>query len=335
MKKARNISRMVTYWEYPAPAGRNWADRLMELLGTTPEVGIEPGLRQEIAAELKDYSLRLDPLVEKLRLVKSPAEIEMIRQAAKYADLGVAELLAASYRGATVAEGFARTSVVTRRIIREVDHWDPLTTKVLMATWAAPRSGQPHSVPDLNDPLLEGPHVALVLTRVNGYAAESERTYFTVPPRREMKHAFAAMEAARARAFEMIRPGVPCAAIDATVTEFLNQEGNSGEGRRLHRTGHGLGLGNHEGPWVAEGSDDILAENMVISVEPGIYLDGQGGYRHSDTVRITRDGFEPLTRFDSDLGSLVIRSSRFLARMKGLLVRWALRLDRPSMRATR
>ena len=110
----------------------------------------------------------------------------MIRRAARYADRGVEELLAASYRGATVAEGFARTGALTRAIIREVDDWEPLTTRVLMATWAAPRSAQPHSVPDLNDRLRDGPHVALAVLRVNGYAAESERTYFTATPIPEM-----------------------------------------------------------------------------------------------------------------------------------------------------
>ena len=94
----------------------------------------------------------------------------------------VERLLAASYHSATVAEGFAATGAVNRAIIREVDDWDPLTSRVLMATWAAPRSARPHSIPALIDRLATGPHVALSFLRVNGYAAESERTYFTAPP---------------------------------------------------------------------------------------------------------------------------------------------------------
>ena len=70
----------------------------------------------------------------------------------------------------------------------------------------------------------------------------------------------------------MIRPGVACGELDAAVNEFLRAEGYHGEECRLHRTGHGIGLGNHEAPWIAEGSDDVLAEGMVISIEPGIYL---------------------------------------------------------------
>jgi Xaa-Pro dipeptidase len=231
----------------------------------------------------------------------------MIRRTARYADQGVEELLAASYHGATVAEGFARAGALNRAIMSEVDDWEILTTKVLMATWAAPRSAQPHSIPDLNDRLREGAHVALSFLRVNGYAAESERTYFTATPSVAARRAFRAMEEARGIAFRMIRPGVACGELDSAVNEFLRVEGYAGEECRLHRTGHGIGLGNHEGPWVAEGSTDVLAENMVISVEPGIYLKGEGGFRHSDTVLVTRDGCECLTRYPSDLGSLTIQ----------------------------
>jgi Xaa-Pro dipeptidase len=189
----------------------------------------------------------------------------------------------------------------------EVDDWEILTTKVLMATWAAPRSAQPHSIPDLNDRLREGPHVALSFLRVNGYAAESERTFFTATPSLEAKRAFRAMEEARGIAFRTIRPGVACGELDSAVNKFLRAEGYVGEECRLHRMGHGIGLGNHEAPWVAEGSTDVLTENMVISVEPGIYIKGEGGYRHSDTVLVTRDGCECLTRCPSDIGSLTIR----------------------------
>ncbi len=111
----------------------------------------------------------------------------------------------------------------------------------------------PHSVPDLNDRLGEGPHVAMVLTRVNGYAAECERSYFTAAPSTEARKTFAAMMEARRIAFGIIRPGLPCSDLDSVVNDYLRKEGYNGEDQRLHRTGHGFGLGNHEAPWIAEG----------------------------------------------------------------------------------
>jgi Xaa-Pro dipeptidase len=179
----------------------------------------------------------------------------------------------------------------------------------------------PHSIPALDHRLKDGPHVALVLTRVNGYAAESERTFFTSKPSKDAVAAYSAMMEARNRAFAMIKPHVPCGDIDAAVNEFLAREGYGDDDKRLHRLGHGIGLGNHEGPWLAEGSDDRLEQNMVISIEPGIYLKGLGGLRHSDTVLVTSDGYERLTRAPTDLGALVISRWKPLTVLKGKLVR--------------
>jgi Xaa-Pro dipeptidase len=328
MEKAREHIdvKVQTYWEYPSLDGRRWIDGLRGLVGKAGRVGIEPSIRRDVADELRDHTLVVAPLVEGLRLVKSRDEIAMIRRAAHYADRGVEELLAASYYGATVAEGFARTGSLSRAIVSEVEDWEILTSTVLIGAWANPRSEQPHGVPALNDRLRDGAHVAVSFLRVNGYAAESERTFFTAAPSPEARRAFRAMEEARGVAFRMIRPGVPCGELDAAVNEFLRTEGYSGEECRLHRTGHGIGLGNHEAPWVAEGSTHVLAENMVISVEPGIYLKGEGGFRHSDTVLVTRTGYECLTRYPSDLESLTIRSWRPVTRAKGPLIRRALRL---------
>ena len=242
--------------------------------------------------------------------------------------MAVKRLLAASYHGASVAEGFAETRSVMRPMIREVPDWDPLTSSVLMASWAAPRSAQPHSIPRLYDVMKDGPHVALALTRCNGYAAECERAYFTSPPDDRWIAGFKAMTEARRLAFGFVKPGMPCAELDARVNEFLSAEGYGGEEQRLHRTGHGFGLGNHEAPWIAEGSDQVLEENMVVSIEPGIYADGLGGIRHSDTVLVTRDGHEALTKSPTDIGSMTMRGMRPLARYKGWIVRRALRIER-------
>ncbi len=327
LSAAPNVGEVHAYWEYPSPPGQGYVEKLAALLdGLRLEngaLGVEPTLPQEIAVQLAGFQPRTLPLVEELRLVKSPAEVGLLRQAAYFADLAVQKVLAAAYHGVSELELFSQGRGVQLEIIRRVGY-DPLTTSVLVGAWPAPLSAQPHSVPSVADRLRHGPHVALSLLRVNGYAAECERTFFLAPPDREMQQAFAAMSEARRRAFALVRPGAPCAEIDAAANGFLRQEGY-GE-RLLHRTGHGFGLGGHEGPWVAEGSPDVLQENMLISVEPGIYLPGVGGVRHSDTVLVTASGYEVLTRNPTTLEALTVRGWKPLQRLQGALVRGAAKI---------
>jgi Xaa-Pro dipeptidase len=320
LRAAPNVGGLHAYWEYPSPPGEGWAERLLELLGGVKHLGIEATLPQEIAELLQSLRPRVLPLVEGLRLVKSPAEVQMLRQAAHYADLGVAKILASSYHGVSEIEIFSQGRSVQTDIIKETP-FDPLTTSVLTAAWPAPMSAMPHGVPSVADRLGEGPHIGLSFMRVNGYGAECERTYFLAPPNAQMREMFSTMCQARQRAFRLLGPGVRCAEIDQAANGFLRDEG-LGE-YLLHRTGHGFGLGNHEGPWIAEGSDDVLAANMLVSVEPGIYLPGVGGFRHSDTVLITEDGYECLTRYPVELDDLTIQGARRLTRLKGALVRRA------------
>ena len=315
---AASVERVQTYWDYPAPPGQGWAERLHDRLGQAGAIGVEPTLPAEIMAELAGFRPAVWPLVERLRLVKSPAEIERLRQAARYADLGVARALKVAYEGASVLELFGQGRSVQMRMLSEVGY-DPILSSVLVGAWPAPGSAMPHGVPSVGARLGVGPHIALTLMRVHGYCAECERTAFVVPPSAELQTAFAAMIEARSRAFALARPGVACAELDAAANGFLRDEGY-GE-FLLHRTGHGFGLSTHEGPWVAEGSDDVLAAGMLISVEPGIYLPGVGGVRHSDTVLITTEGYECLNRHPTDLDSLTVRGAKLRQRLVGALTR--------------
>jgi len=310
LKKARALRTegVHTYWEFPAPPGKCWRSVLLEHGQLEKGFIYESSCPVSIAELFAGLGGRHMELIEELRMVKSPAEIEMIRRASYFADMGVQELFAYSYYGSTVAEGFARTNKVTQSIIRNTPNWDALSTKVLMATFPAPISALPHSVPAADAELLEGPHVTLVLTRVNGYAAESERTYFTAPPSKQDREFFKLMVEARNFGLQMLRPGVACADIDGAVNRFLATQGIHTPEQRLHRIGHGFGLGNHEGPWLSEGSPHVLEAGMVVSIEPGIYVPGVGGYRHSDTILITENGYELLTQAPGIEEPLVLRN---------------------------
>ncbi|UVH60651.1 Xaa-Pro peptidase family protein [Variovorax paradoxus] len=309
------------YREFPAPHGEGWAERLLDgalLSGPFEFDDIAPFGVGEV---LRKAGGQGSDLLSDIRMVKSEWEIEQIERAARYADWGVQQVMRAAWHGGSVAETYAPTQSLMRKIIREVPDWDALATKVIAAAWPAPLSAEPHSIPRLGDRLRAGPHVAMVLTRVNGYAAESERTFFTTCPTGQERKMFATMTRAREIAFEMIRPGVGCAEIDASVNAFLDGEGFGDFGTRLHRCGHGFGLGNHEPPWIAVGSPHILAKNMLISIEPGIYASGVGGYRHSDTVLVTDNGYRCLTQVPTAIDALVIGDKTFRHHFASYLTR--------------
>ena len=115
---------------------------------------------------------------------------------------------------------------------------------------------------------------------------------------------FEAMFEARARAYQLARPGANMSEVDTAVRKVIIDRGFGD--RILHRTGHGFGITGHEAPYLAEGYDRDMEAGMLISIEPGIYIPGQGGFRHSDTVLITEDGCLSLTRAAAGLDDLTL-----------------------------
>lgn len=320
MEKA-GIGTVVAYGEFPAPEGEMWTDVLDSCLNGIGRLGVEPEISAERLAGISRVDTVVSSVLEEMRKIKTPEEVGMIKNTASWADQGMGEILKASYSGATVAEIFSRSKSLQARVIRETDY-DPMASSFLTASWPAPFSSQPHGIPEINDRMGKGPLVAISYLRVNGYAAEVERTYFHHKPSPTEKDIFQAMMAARALALSMICPGAACHDIDRAVCEFLTGQGY-GE-YLLHRTGHGIGLGNHEGPWVARGCRDVLAENMVISIEPGIYIPDIGGFRHSDTCLVTDRGHTRLTRHPDSLDALTLTGKKPLRRVLGRLMRWHL-----------
>ena len=238
---------------------------------------------------------RVSDLAEQLRLVKSPAEIACIRRAAHHSDAQVAAMRGAIAIGHPLADVYGAIGNVTAAAAAELGpRFNMFTTACMTLPWAAPFNAEPHRIPAMSDRFeADGPHNMTAMARFDGYAAESERVLFLTRPSAQVAAAHRAVCAARELAWSMLRPGRPAAEIDAAVRDHFRREGF--DEFLLHRTGHGFGLGAHESPWLAEGSTDILAEGMVVSIEPGLYIPGVGGIRDSDTILITTAGCEVLT----------------------------------------
>lgn len=311
-----------TYWEYPAPSGENWFDILQEEIKGFKRIGIEQHTKIEITSKIEVRELLPLDLVDEMRKVKSPYELELIRYSAKISEQAIERIFKNAYVGASVVEFFTLSKSVQTELIRN-KRFDPITTSLLTAVWPAPISAMPHSIPNLDDKLSDGPNVAMSYFRINGYSSECERTFFMGNPTSEEQEHFHHMMTARSKALEKVKAGIRCADIDAEAKNYLINKGYGAH--LLHRTGHGVGVKNHEAPFIAQGSDEVLQENMIITIEPGIYLDGAGGYRHSDTILVTKEGYELLTTFPLELLDMTITRSSLTARLKGKVVQKALK----------
>lgn len=145
-----------------------------------------------------------------------------------------------------------------------------------------------------------------VAVQVWGYSVELERTLILGEPTSEQARHFSAMLKAQEAGLSACGPGVPLREVDRRVRQVLLAEGL---GRSLrHHTGHHLGWEGHEPPYIDAFAAGEMRPGQVFSIEPGVYVPGLGGFRHLDTVLITEDGAELLTRYPRDLGSLTVEA---------------------------
>jgi len=187
----------------------------------------------------------------------------------------------------------------------EITDCNILMSKFSAGVWPKSLSAQPHSIPGVFDALeAGGPNVTIIACQANGYSAEIERTFFIEHVPDKARAVFDIMMEARQKAYDLVKPGVRAEDVDRQVLKILKKAGY--EDHILHRTGHGFGITGHEPPWLALGSYHVLEKNMVISIEPGVYIKGIGGFRHSDTVLVTDDGCARLAQYPDSLESLVL-----------------------------
>jgi Xaa-Pro dipeptidase len=132
--------------------------------------------------------------------------------------------------------------------------------------------------------------------RVHGYQSDITRTaVFGAPPTDRQRRVWDLVRKAQAAAFEAARPGVECQAVDAAARRVI-EDGGFGPGYAFftHRLGHGIGLDGHEWPYMVRGNRANLVAGMTFTDEPGIYIPGELGIRHEDTVAVTAEGCENL-----------------------------------------
>lgn len=313
------VSEVAHYDEYPGE--RHPTEALLELLGAL-------GVRDPLGADHDGYpwvfgyrgrsltELGLPPgriadAVEDQMAVKSDAELALLRESCRWGNLAHTLLQRYTRVGVSETEVEARASHEATSAM--LDAIGPIYRA--QSPWfsgaAAGYRGQigrnaalPHALPgnivfEAGDVLVTG-----ATAPVWGYHSELERTMVIGPPSDEQKRMFDHMVALQDLAIESIEPGVPCSEVDRRVRAYYDEH-DLWENWR-HHVGHTIGLRYHEGPFLDRGDGTEILPGMVFTVEPGLYANGLGGFRHSDTVAVTEKGVEWLTYYPRDLESLTL-----------------------------
>lgn len=231
-------------------------------------------------------------MVESLREVKEPAEIDAIRAAATLSDRVFEELAGERFVGRT--ESALAWWIESR--FRELGA-DGVSFAVIVATGA--NGARPHAVPG-STTIEKGTFVVVDAgCVVDGYCSDCTRTFSTGDVPDELSEAYAVCLTAQLNALDAIAPGVAGRDADAASRVAVDAAGlGAAYG---HGLGHGVGMEVHEGPVLRPESTDTLHPWNVVTVEPGIYLKGLGGVRIEDLVVVTDDGCERLTTVAKEL----------------------------------
>jgi Xaa-Pro aminopeptidase len=229
--------------------------------------------------------------VEKLRAVKDPDELAIMRDAAVLISDVVEEVLPGIKPGVTELEVAAELEYAMKRKGASGASFETIVASGPHSAWA-------HARPSSN-PLRKSQLVVLDQGAIlHGYCSDMTRTVFLGRAPANVRRLYQAVLAAQEAAKAAIKPGVSGESVDAAARRVLKRE-------RLvryftHSTGHGLGMEVHEMPRLGKGDKTILEEGMVITVEPGVYVEGMGGIRIEDDVVVTAKGCEDLTTAPRD-----------------------------------
>jgi Xaa-Pro aminopeptidase len=269
-------------------------DRLLASVSGASAVALDPSTTSQAEWARLSEDLRLEPLpspVAKQRRVKDDAEIERMAAAAAAADAALAEVepLLFATVDAPVTEADVRNELEYRMRLHGADDrsYDTIVAS------GPDHAARPHHEASRRT-IVEGDTVIIdVGALVDGYHSDMTRSYVIGEPTAEQREIYALVEAAQRAGIDALAAGVTAQDVDRACRDLF---GAAGYGDWYpHGTGHGVGLLIHESPFHSQTSDEVLECGNVVTVEPGLYRVGFGGFRIEDLLVVTETGSQPLT----------------------------------------
>jgi Xaa-Pro aminopeptidase len=261
-------------------------------------LGFESSMPMRIHARLRDLLperielVMVDGLVEGLRAIKEPKEVERMQAAAELADRALEQLLAQGLVGRTEREAALALEMAMRQSGAEHVSFEPIVA-------AGPHGALPHAMP--RDAAIERGQLVVIDwgVQLDGYCSDCTRTVAAGEPDLDAREVYALVLEAQLAGLAAVRPGAECRDVDSAARDLI---GGAGYGERFgHGLGHGVGLDIHEEPRLSQSGEGSLRAGNVVTVEPGIYLPGRFGVRIEDLVVVTDDACRILTELPKDL----------------------------------
>ncbi|MFO8081727.1 MAG: Xaa-Pro peptidase family protein [Armatimonadota bacterium] len=248
---------------------------------------------QRLAEKLEGAELQpLGDQIRRLRAVKDSAEVALIRRAAQMADSAFIDLRERIEPGMSEREAAEEL----RRLMVLAGAEGP-SFDVIFA--AGPNGAKPHARPG-ERVVAAGDLIVIDWGAVvDGYCSDCTRTVIAGEPDTRQLEVWEAVRKAQLAAMEGLRPGMEGREVDAIARESLEESGYAQYFG--HGLGHGVGLEVHELPTVGQKSENTLEAGMIVTIEPGVYIEGWGGVRLEELVLVTEEGAEPITDAPYDL----------------------------------
>lgn len=313
-----------TYFDYPGETHplKLFAQWLRELGLSGRRLGVDnPSLYSsswgfrgvpvsELLPEFELVNVAAD--VYAMRVVKSENELALIRESVTWGNLAHVLLQEYSSPGEYDFAVSARASIEASLIMKKTlgpgfkPTTGPLPALAGFRGQVGEHSAFPHSL-SVERPMKEGDVLVTGASAdVGGYHSELERNLFLGEPTQKVAAYHKVMLGMQEAAIAAVRAGAKCSEVDLAARRFAVENGV--ENLLLHHTGHGMGLEGHESPFFDLGDETVIQPGMVFSVEPGIYVPGLGGFRHSDTVIVHEDYVEIVTHYPRSTEDLVVKS---------------------------
>jgi Xaa-Pro aminopeptidase len=228
-----------------------------------------------------------EDLVERLRLVKEPEELVKIKASLDLTEKTLVQVWATLRPGRTEKEVAWEVERSIREGGAEAVSFPPIVA-------AGPNAALPHAVPTERRITAGEPVILDLGSKLGHYCSDMTRTWIAGTPDKKLQEIYRIVREAQLAAQDFIRAGRDSVEVDGVARDVITK---AGYGDYFgHGLGHGVGLAVHERPGLRRLKGTVLEENMVVTIEPGIYLPGYGGVRLENMVRITETGCELLNR---------------------------------------